>query len=145
MKNKRSTERKLRRRIRRRKNEELKQAMQRPVMPLPVQELCEYEKVRVDNIKEREEAMANSGFFEKLMETKEEMGFYKKPQKGNEEKKKIKKKTELKMDTQIKSKQKTVHDQFELVKESENKDQLKNLSAVNDNGIQVERKISNCN
>ena len=83
MKNKRSTERKLRRRIGEKKNEELKQAMQCPVMPLPVQELCEYEKIRADNIKEREEAMANSGFFEKLMEKKKEMSFYKKQAKDS--------------------------------------------------------------
>ena len=90
--------------------------------------------------------MANCEFFEKLMETKEEMGFYEKSHKGKEEKrKKIKKKTLKKMDTTIKGKQTKVLAQIEKVKESENKEQLKNLSAVNDTGIQIERKLSNVN
>ena len=49
------------------------------------------------------------------------------------------------MDTTIKGKQTKVLAQIEKVKESENKEQLKNLSAVNDTGIQIERKLSNVN
>ena len=46
---------------------ERKTEMDRPIDPFPNQELCEYEKLREKNIKEREEAMAASGLFEKLI------------------------------------------------------------------------------
>ena len=46
------------------------------------------------------------------------------------------------MDTKIKGKQNKVLAQIEKVKESENKEPLKNLSAVNDAGIQIEEKNS---
>ena len=42
--------------------------MEEPLPPLPEKELCEYEKQRERNIKEREEAMAASDFFEDLNE-----------------------------------------------------------------------------
>ena len=50
--------------------------MNNPVNPLPVQEMCLYERIREGIIKEREEAMANCKFFEDLLEAKKEMGFY---------------------------------------------------------------------
>ena len=37
--------------------------MEIPIDPLPERELCEYEKIRQDNINERKEAMAACGFF----------------------------------------------------------------------------------
>ena len=53
---------------------ERKEAMDEPVPPLPERELCEYEKLRERNIKEREEAMAASDFFEDLSEFKKKTG-----------------------------------------------------------------------
>ena len=43
--------------------------------PLPERELCPYEKLRENIIKEREKAMIESGFFEDLLKTKKDMGF----------------------------------------------------------------------
>ena len=48
--------------------------MATPLDPLPETELCPYEKLRESNIKEREEAMLESGFFEDLEKTKNEIG-----------------------------------------------------------------------
>ena len=53
---------------------ERKEAMDTPVNRLPERELCAYEKIREDNIREREEAMAKSGFFETLTAYKKEIG-----------------------------------------------------------------------
>ena len=50
--------------------------MEKPVDPLPEQQLCKYEKIREDIIRERREAMANCGFFENLHETKVDIGLY---------------------------------------------------------------------
>ena len=58
--------------------------MGKPVNPLPVQEMCLYEKIRKDNIKEREEAMANCNFFEDLLEAKSKMGFFPGEKKTNQ-------------------------------------------------------------
>ena len=44
------------------KNAKLKAAMKQPIKPFPEIELCAYEKIRIDIIKEREEAMIESGF-----------------------------------------------------------------------------------
>ena len=63
---------------RQKKNEERKKAMETPVTPLPKHELCEYERIREDIIREREEAMEQFKFFEKLEKTKMEIGLYKK-------------------------------------------------------------------
>ena len=54
---------------------EQKEAMDRPLDPIPQKELCEYEKMRNRNIKEIEEAMAATNFFENLREYKKEIGF----------------------------------------------------------------------
>ena len=48
--------------------------MKAPLDPLPVRPLCEYEELREKNIKEREEAMAKSGFFVNLTSYKKEIG-----------------------------------------------------------------------
>ena len=60
---------------RRQKRKELKAAMDNPINPLPVTELSEYEKLRMSNIKEREEAMFASGFFEDINEYKRKISF----------------------------------------------------------------------
>ena len=48
----------------------MKAAMKTPILPLPENEQCDYEKIREGNIKEREEAMQESGFFEDLQKYK---------------------------------------------------------------------------
>ena len=58
------------------KDKERKEAMGKPVNPLPAQEMCQYEKIRESIIKEREEAMANCNFFEDLLDAKRKMGFF---------------------------------------------------------------------
>ena len=60
------------------KEEERKEAMARPIDPLPEQELCAYEQIREDNIKERMEAMAKCNFFDDLNVMKSKMDFYNK-------------------------------------------------------------------
>ena len=55
---------------RRQKNEELKAAMNNPIAPIPAGELCEYEKLRISNIQERERAMAESGLFDDVNDYK---------------------------------------------------------------------------
>ena len=60
------------------KNEERKEALRNLIDAIPEKELCEYEKIREDIIKERNEAMANCKFFEELIETKKEIGLCKK-------------------------------------------------------------------
>ena len=57
------------------KREELKRANAKPIDPLPERELCQYEKIREDIIRDRQEAMAKFGFFEDLNKTKEAIGF----------------------------------------------------------------------
>ena len=59
---------------RKKKYEEMKAAMKTPILPLPENELCDYEKIREGNIKEREEAMKESGFFEDLQKFKRKIG-----------------------------------------------------------------------
>ena len=49
--------------------------MATPIKPHPERERCAYEKLREVNIREREEAMKESGFFESLTEYKMEIGF----------------------------------------------------------------------
>ena len=53
---------------------QLKLALLTPLPPIPQRELCDYEKIRENNIRERMEAMAESGFFEDLADTKKEIG-----------------------------------------------------------------------
>jgi hypothetical protein len=66
---------------REKKKEERKAAMEKPVAPLPERELCKYERIREDIIREREEAMAQCKFFENLEKTKKEIGLYTKANK----------------------------------------------------------------
>lgn len=54
-----------------------KESMNIPLDPLPERELCEYEKYREKNIKEREMAMSESGFFDDLISYKKEIGLVK--------------------------------------------------------------------
>ena len=70
------------------KERERKEKMAKPIDPLPERELCQYEKIRENIIKEREEAMARYNFFENLKEAKREIGLYKedKPKKTEKEK-----------------------------------------------------------
>ena len=86
---------------RKQKQKEMKEAMDTPIQPLPEKELCEYEKLRESNIKERQEAMAASNFFEDINEYKTDIGLTKgknlcekgskvKPMKAKGVKKKIK-------------------------------------------------------
>ena len=59
---------------RKQKAEEIKNAMKKPINPLPESELCDYEKLREKNIKEREDTMRESGFFEGLLTYKRHIG-----------------------------------------------------------------------
>ena len=59
---------------RKRKRKEMKEAMKKPIPPIPVSERCPYEKVREQIIKEREDAMIESGFFDDLLNYKNEIG-----------------------------------------------------------------------
>ena len=63
---------------RKQKEKERKDMMNTPVEPLPERALCAYEKLREKNIKEREDAMAESEFFENFNEFKIEIGLIKK-------------------------------------------------------------------
>ena len=63
---------------RKQKEKERKDMMNTPVEPLPERALCAYEKLREKNIKEREDAMAESEFFENFKEFKIEIGLIKK-------------------------------------------------------------------
>jgi hypothetical protein len=62
---------------RKQKYKEIKEKMATPIDPLPKPKLCAYEKLREDIIEEREKAMRESGFFEDLRKTKEEIGLTK--------------------------------------------------------------------
>jgi hypothetical protein len=59
------------------KERERKEKMAKPIDPLPERELCQYEKIRENIIKERKEAMARYNFFENLKDTKRDIGLYK--------------------------------------------------------------------
>jgi hypothetical protein len=59
---------------RRKKYEELLAAKNTPIRPFPEKELCDYEKFREKNIKEREQAMLESGFFEDFNDYKKKIG-----------------------------------------------------------------------
>ena len=65
------------------KREQVKKAMATPLPPLPERELCQYEKIRENIIKEREEAFAKLKFFEDLHRTKVKIGLYKKDKPKN--------------------------------------------------------------
>ena len=55
------------------KVKERREAMKKPIAPLPIQEMSRYEQIREDIIKERNEAMAECKFFKNLSEVKNEM------------------------------------------------------------------------
>ena len=59
---------------RRQKYREYREKMKIPIDPLPESELCPYEKLRENNIKERLEAMRKCGFFEDLDSYKKDIG-----------------------------------------------------------------------
>ena len=48
------------------------------VHPRPERQLCRYEQIREDIVRERKEAMAKCNFFEDLHTTKTKIGFYSK-------------------------------------------------------------------
>ena len=62
---------------RRKRYQRQKEVMATPIDPLPEKELCEYEKLRNSNIREREKAMAESGFFDDLIDYKKKIGLLK--------------------------------------------------------------------
>ena len=62
---------------RRQKERENKEAMATPINALPERELCDYEKLRLNNIEERQMAMMECGFFEDLMNIKKDIGLAK--------------------------------------------------------------------
>ena len=62
---------------RKEKNKEIKEAMLKPIEGLPVQKLSKYEQIRLDIMKERERAMAESGFFDDLLRFKKNIGLLK--------------------------------------------------------------------
>ena len=109
------------------KREKRKEAMRNPIDALPEKELCEYEKIREDIIKERNEAMANYNFFEELIETKKEIGLCKKNLKPEKQTKKSKekgngKKQPDKLDEKIEEVGKEPQDKSKI---SENKEKSK--------------------
>ena len=59
---------------RKQKKEDLRQALSKPLEPLPKRKLCEYEKIREQIIKEREEYMVKCNFYVTLEKTKKDMG-----------------------------------------------------------------------
>ena len=59
---------------RKQKERARKEAMDNPIEPLPERELCLYEQIRENNIKERQDAMRECGFFEDLEATKRDIG-----------------------------------------------------------------------
>ena len=58
------------------KRERMKNAIATPLPPLHERDLCEYEKIRENIIKEREEALARFQFFKDLHRTKVNTGLY---------------------------------------------------------------------
>ena len=63
----------MKRNERKEKRKALMKKFKKPLPPLPSKELCEYEKIREENIKERYEAMKQCGFFEDLEDAKIDM------------------------------------------------------------------------
>ena len=54
-----------------------REAMSNPVKPLPCKDLCEYEKLRENNIREREQAMIEAGFYDDYYKYKKDIGLLK--------------------------------------------------------------------
>ena len=59
------------------KNERQKAAMKEPMNPPPETEIYAYKRIRINNIREREQAMAESGVFNDLHDYKKEIGLLK--------------------------------------------------------------------
>ena len=59
---------------RKQKEKERKEAMNNPLKPLPFRELCEYKRLKEQRIKEINEAMAASNFFDDLKDYKKNIG-----------------------------------------------------------------------
>ena len=55
------------------KDKERREAMKKPIAPLPTQEMSWYEQIREEIIKERNEVMAQCKFFANLLEAKNEI------------------------------------------------------------------------
>ena len=70
--------------------------MNKPLDPLPERELCKYEKIREEIIRERMEAMNKCNFFKDLNEMKSEMGITREVNEEREVKNKTKKKKKAK-------------------------------------------------
>jgi hypothetical protein len=98
---------------RKQKQAERKEAMAIPVAPIPEKELCAYEKIRDDIIKEREAAMAKCNFFEDLDQLKKDVGLETKDK--NEALRKNKKKPTKKIE-QLKLNQKREKLEQEMLK-----------------------------
>ena len=105
----------------------MKEAIAIPVAPAPEKELCAYEKIREDIIKEREAAMAKCKFFEDLDQLKKDVGF---ETKDNKEaiKRKPKKKPAKKIKKREKYEHKMLNDdssekEVEKNREGKNKDE----------------------
>ena len=54
-----------------------REAMSSPVKPFPCKDLCEYEKLRENNIREREKAMIEAGFYDDYYKYKKDIGLLK--------------------------------------------------------------------
>ena len=92
---------------------EMQEAIKTPDLPLPDRELCQYEIVRNEIIKERQVAMRASGFFEDIDEYKNEIGFTKKVE-LKKKKKKIRDRQKVKVQKNITHRQEV---EFEIGKE----------------------------
>ena len=99
--------------------------MNTPLKPLPERELCKYEKIREEIIRERMEAMNKCNFFKELNEMKSKMGIMrevneelemkKKKNTKSDKKKKKSKKSHIKHKSQEKSEESQIQyrEQFE--------------------------------
>ena len=121
--------------------------MENSVDPLPERQLCEYEKLREDIIRERREAMANCGFFENLLETKVDIGLYAKndaKKKGLSEKhEKIEKPSKYKNKPKEVNKRILKHADNKNVEEEIDKKSEDKLLIVNEKGTKLDEKTGN--
>lgn len=101
-----------------------KEAMNNPIQPLPERDLCEYEKLREKNIKEREEAMAACQFFEDMNDYKKEIGFHKESSNGC--KKKHAKKFKQKKTQQKAKKGKVINEESKHENEDKEENEVEN-------------------
>ena len=124
---------------RKQKERDRKEAMNNPLEPLPEKELCEYEKMREKNIKEREEAMAASNFFEDLQDYKKTIGLTQEADSSKTKKEKNLKKKTKKSNKLIKKPEesKMAKQENEKMVES-NKNIVKTVEEVVDENQRVE-------